>query len=539
MRAALSPLKGPLRQRKLIGRARTHTGAEWSGFPEMPQEGSVVSITSRSTSSARQPRLARRGWKAATALCLCAALGGCISLATPHVRPPLAVPDTFDGFGAAASAAPAAGIDWHDYFVDERLRALIAQALARNSDIRLALLRVAEARALHGIQRADSLPTIGVAFDATRARIPGDLNASGQSVVGNQMQAGVGFSDWEIDLWGRLRNLNDAALQIYLGTEAAHRAVQLSVIAQVANGYLGLRELDERLALARHTAARREASSRLFRRRFELGSACELELTQVDVLSLQASALVTQLEQARAIESHAMTLLVGGAADLSTWTEPLDAGVPFAAIAPGAPSELLLNRPDVEAAEFALKSANANVGAARAYFFPRIALTGAYGTASSELNGLFTTGGHSWSLAPSVSLPIFDRGRGAAAVELAKVQREQAAVRYEQVVRTAFRDVADALSARLWLGVQVDTMRATLVVQTERARLARLRYDSGAAHHLEVLDAERDGLAAGQQLVQTQRAWLAAQVTLYAALGGGSQHLAADAALAAPGRSAP
>jgi multidrug efflux system outer membrane protein len=501
----------------------------------MPQEGSFVYITVVSISSARHPGWVRRDWKIALraiTLCLCAGLGGCISLAPPHVRPPLAVPDTFDGFGAQAPAAPAAGMAWHDYFVDERLRVLIAQALARNHDVRVAVLRVAEARALHGIQRADSLPTIGVAFDATRARVPGDLNASGQSVVGNQMQFGVGFASWELDLWGRLRNLNEAALESYLGTEAAQRAVMLSVVAQVANGYLGLRELDERLVLARRTAASREASSRIFRRRFELGAASKLELTQVEVLSLQASALVTQLEQARAVESHAMTLLVDGAADLSPWAEPLNSGALFVALAPGVPSELLLNRPDIEAAEHALKAANASIGAARAYLFPRIELTGALGTASADLDALFHPQAYSWNLAPSVSLPLFDHGRNAAAVELSKVQRDQAAVRYEQTVHTAFRDVADALSARQWLGEQVDTMRATLAVQTERARLARLRYDSGAARYLEVLDAERDGLAAGQQLVQTQRAWLAAQVTLYAALGGGSKRLAADATLA-------
>jgi multidrug efflux system outer membrane protein len=298
------------------------------------------------------------------------------------------------------------------------------------------------------------------------------------------------------------------------------------VISQVAHGYLGLRELDERLVLARRTAASREASSRIFRRRFELGAASKLDLTQVELLALQASALTAQLEQARAVEAHAMTLLLGDAADLSPWAEPLDTSVLLAALEPGMPSELLLNRPDIEAAEHALKSANASVGAARAYFFPRLALTGVFGTASTELDGLFRAGSRSWSLAPSVSLPVFDSGRGAAAVELSKVQRDQAAVRYEQTVRTAFRDVADALSARHWLGLQVQTLRETLTVQTERARLAKLRYDHGADRYLEVLDAERGLLGAQQQLVQTQHAWLAAQVALYAALGGGSRHVA-------------
>lgn len=471
-----------------------------------------------------------RGRRAALGSALGLALAGCTTLAPPYERPALPVPDRFDGVDGTTPSTPVAGIGWRDYFADARLRALIEQALVHNGDLRAALLRVEEARAAYGIRRADRLPTVGAAFDAARARVPGDLNITGQPVVGSQFQLGVGLSSWELDLWGRVRSLNDAALQDYLSTDAARTAVILSVVVQVANGYLGLRELDERLVLAHRTAASREESLRIFRRRVELGATSKLELTQVELLWRQASALVAQLEQARAVQAHALTLLVGATADLSPSAERLDAQPMFRALEPGTPSELLLNRPDIVAAEYGLRAANANIGAARAAFFPRIALTGTFGTASAELDGLFRANSRAWTFAPGISLPIFDAGRRAAALDLAEVRREQAVVRYEQAVQAAFRDVSDALSTRRWLGEQMEIVRTTLAVQTERARLAKLRYDSGAARYLEVLDAERDLLGLEQQLVQTQRAWLSAQVALYAALGGGSQYLARRAA---------
>ncbi|MBN9426714.1 MAG: efflux transporter outer membrane subunit, partial [Burkholderiales bacterium] len=272
-------------------------------------------------------------------------------------------------------------------------------------------------------------------------------------------------------------------------------------------------------------------SLNIFRRRVELGATSRLELTQVDLLWRQASALVAQLEQARATQAHALALLVGAPIDLPPAGDRLDGAAMFRAVEPGIPSDLLLQRPDIVAAEHALKAANANIGAARAAFFPRIALTGSLGTASAALDGLFKSGSSAWTFAPSISLPIFDGGRRQASLDLATVRRDQAITAYEQVVQSAFRDVSDALSARRWLDEQTEILRATLQVQSERARLAKLRYDSGAARYLEVLDAERELLAAEQQLVQIERARLAVQVTLYAALGGGS--LAVDTTSAA------
>jgi len=456
-------------------------------------------------------------------------LAPALLLAACADRPPLATPDPAlpaayeapTGAGTAPLADTGAALpDWPAYFTDARLRTLIGQALAHNRDLRLAALRVAEARAAYGIQHADGLPTVALGADATRARTPADLNLSRRPLLGNQFQVGVGLASWELDLWGRVRALDDAALRSFLASDASRRAVALGLVLQVAQADLALRELDERLALARQAEASRAESLRIFRRRTELGATARLELTQVELLWQQAGALVQQLALARAQQAHALALLVGDSAAAPPPGERLDAVQLAAPLAPGLPSRLLLQRPDVRAAELALAAAEAQIDAARAAFFPRIALTGRYGTASAELDGLFQAGSGSWSFVPALSLPLFDRGRRQAGLSLAEVRRDQAVARYEQVVQSAFRDVSDALAARHWLAGQRATLQATEALLTERARLARLRYDSGAARYLEVLDAERDLLATAQQSVQVRRAQLAADVALYAALGG-------------------
>lgn len=458
-------------------------------------------------------------------------VAGCAPTLAPPAYPALAVPAAYaDPAGppvhpADPAAVPTAAhnLAWRDFFGDDpTLVRLLEQALAHNRDLRSALLRVEEARAAYGIQRSDRLPTLAASLAATRAGVPGDLNLTGRPVVGTQWQAGVGFAAWEIDFWGHLASLNEAALQSYLATDAARRAATLGLVAQVANAYLGLRELDERLALARRTLDSRAESLRIFRRRTELGATSRFELTQVELLWQQAAALVAQLEQARATQRHALTLLVGTDFDWPPMAQRLQ-DLPFARpLASGLPSELLVQRPDIVAAEHGLRAAHANVAAARAAFFPRVALTASAGTASVELEGLFGSGSQAWTFAPVLSLPLFDGGRRQAALDLAVVRREQAVVRYEQVIQAAFRDVSDALAARHWLAEQVRSLRATLDLQTERARLAKLRYDSGAVRYLDVLDAERERLLVEQALVQTRRAELSAQVALYAALGGGS-----------------
>jgi multidrug efflux system outer membrane protein len=474
-----------------------------------------------------------RGVVSLCALAGALALAGC-SLAPRYKAPSLPVATAYPADArmqpnATTEGRIAAETAWHDYFVDPHLRALIARALDNSRDLKTAVLRVAEARAAYGIQRADQLPTIAATADGSRARVPGDLNISGQSIVSSQYQVGAGLATWELDFWGRVRNLKDAALENYLATDEARRAITLSLIAQVADSYLALRELDERIALARQTIASREESLRIFKRRFEVGAIAKMDLVQVEVLLQQAQTLTAQLEQGRDVQAHALALLVGSPLPPLPENTGLSDDVVARELRVGLPSDLLLQRPDIVAAEHQLRAAHANIGAARAAFFPRITLTGSAGTASAELNGLFDSGSRAWSFMPSLSLPIFDAGRNRANLDLAEVRRDLAVTNYEKTVQTAFRDVSDALSARHWLTEQVRIAQATLAAQTERARLSLLRYDNGSAPYFEVLDAQRELLTAEQQLVQTRRALLSSRVSLYAALGGGSQEFAAPA----------
>ena len=447
-------------------------------------------------------------------------LAGCASMAPPYAPPPLPVAAQYPESDRAGAQAP--DIAWQAYFADARLQAMIAQALASNRDIRIAALRVEEARAAYGIQRAEQFPTVALGAEGSRTRVPGDLSLTGRPMTSAQYQVGLNVSAWELDFWGRVRSLKDSALQTLLASDEARRAVGVALVAQVANGYLGLRELDERVALARATVDSRAESLRIFTRRFEVGSISKLDLTQVETLLSQALSLSAQLEQARAVQAHALAQLVGGPVDLAPDTRRFDDASVLQPLHAGLPSALLVQRPDLVAAEHQLRAAQANIGAARAAFFPTISLTAAYGTASAELSGLFDSGSGAWNFAPRLVLPIFDAGRIRANLDLAEVRRDVAVATYEKSVQGAFREVADALSNRRWLALQVDIGKTTLAAQSERARLAKLRYDNGAAPYLEVLDAQRDLLTVEQQLVQTRRALLSSQVSLYAALGGGA-----------------
>lgn len=461
-------------------------------------------------------------------LTLSAALAGCAPLPLPSDQAspaPVAADWPADApMGQVTQGEPAVQIQWRDYFIDPDLRQIIQQSLTNNRDYRMALLRVEEASAAYSIRRSDQFPTIGVGASDSRSRVPGDLNLTGEPLVGSRYDVFAGMSNWELDLWGRVRSLKDAALQEYLATDAAQRAVRITLIANVASAWLGLRELDERLALARQTVESREKSYRIFKRRNEVGATSLLELTQVETLLIQARALTAQLEQARAAQAHALAVLLGDndAQFPATPGTLVDDGRIFAPLQVGLPSDLLTERPDIIAAEHRLQSAHANIKAARAAFFPTISLTGNFGTASAELGNLFKSGSRAWAFTPSISLPVFDAGRRRANLSLAQVRSDMAVVNYEKTIQTAFREVADALSARQWLAAQVANMEAAVDAQTRRAHLAQLRYDSGAAAFLEVLDAQRDLLEAQQQLVQARRSLLATHVSLYAALGGGA-----------------
>ena len=445
------------------------------------------------------------------------ALAGCSSMAPVYERPAAPVATQWPTFGAhnaQASATAAADLPWQDFVTDARLRALIDKALADNRDLRVAALSIEQARAQYQIRSADQTPTINLA--ATGNRQP----ASGGG-ISSTYTAGLALASWEIDFFGRIASLKDAALAQYLSSEEARRAVQTSLIASVANVWLSLQTNDALLVLAQDTLATRDDSLRLIRLRFDQGVASALDLRQAESLVAAARVALAQQQRLRALDVNALTLLVGQPlqADLIDTRETGD--TPFASIPAGLPSDLLARRADVRQAEQLLLAANANIGAAKAAFFPRIALTASAGSASSALSGLFKNGSWGWTLAPQALLPIFDAGRNQAGLDSALAGRDIAVAQYEKAIQSAFREVADALAGRATLGEQWRAQQQQAEAEADRFRLADLRYRNGVASSLDVLDAQRALFASQQALAQTRLALRQNQVLLYKALGGG------------------
>ncbi len=446
-------------------------------------------------------------------------LGGC-SLAPTYQRPAAPVATVYPT-GTAQGNATATG--WRNFFPDQRLQTLIAEALINNRDLRTAALRIEEARALYNVQSADLLPNLNVTAGESRSRTPASLSASGRSTVNSSYQVGLGLAAFELDFFGRVRSLNDAALAQYLATEEAAQSARIALVAEVAKAYLAERAFDEQYALAKQTLAGRAQAYQLAKQRFDVGASSALDLRQNEILVQSARASLAALTRQHAQAINALTLLVG---------KPL-AGLPPAHtlseqnlvtdIPAGLPSDLLIRRPDIRAAELQLKAANANIGAARAAFFPRISLTAGLGTASNALSGLFETGSRTWSFAPQMLLPIFDAGRNSANLNLAEVRKNVAVANYEKSIQVAFREVADALAARAALDEQIDALYAVQQAQAERLKLSDLRYRNGVASSLDVLDAQRELFTAQQSLVQARLLRLTNAVDLYRALGGGLQ----------------
>ncbi|WP_228275255.1 efflux transporter outer membrane subunit [Stakelama tenebrarum] len=453
----------------------------------------------------------------AAALCALLALSAC-NFAPDSPRPATALPAHYAGADGAASTAATVG--WQDFFRDPALRGLIGRALAANHDIRIAAANVAQARAAWRIEGAPLYPQLDAVGSGQRGQSIFTLPGVGTQPIDVRQVSAQLSAGWEIDFWGRLRNLRDAAASRFLASEESRRAVATGIIAQVANGYLLEREYAERVALARQAIANRTDALRIMRRRHEVGAGTRLDVARARILLAQAEQALQALEQDRAINRNALALLVGGG-PIDFDAEPDAVAIAPVALPTGLPSDLLVNRPDVIAAEYQLRAANADIGAARAAFFPNIRLTGAYGLISDDLDGLFSDGIEGWSFAPQITLPIFHGGQLRGNLGVAHARRDEAVARYEQTVQQAFRDVSDALVRRRQIGLQLDTARALVDAQRERARLAQLRFDNGRSSYLEVLDAERELFDAEQALVQLRRAQMASVVALYAALGGG------------------
>lgn len=465
---------------------------------------------------------------------LAATLLSACSLAPTYQRPaaPVAAAYPQDTAGAAArtsvplpaSAAAAVDTGWRSFFADARLRQLIEAALEHNRDLRTAVLRMEEARALYDVQSADRLPNLNASASVARAKTPAFLSSSGHSTVSKRYDAGLAISAFELDFFGRVKSLSDAALASYLATEEARQTAQISLVAQVAQAYYTERAYAEQLALAQQTYAARSRSYQLTQQRAEVGASSRLDLRSAETLMETARGAALSLARQRAQAENALTLLVGQNQPSTSGALPdqrqLDA---MSALPAGLPSELLARRPDIRAAEQRLKAATANIGAARAAFFPRISLTTSVGSSSPSLGGLFDSGSGSWSFAPQLSLPIFDAGRNRANLSLAETRKNIAVADYEKSIQTAFREVADALAARDYLGEQVQAQNSIVEAQADRLKLLQLRFEQGIASSLDVLDAQRELFSAQQTLVQVRQQRSGSAVDLYRALGGGLQ----------------
>ncbi|WPH20094.1 efflux transporter outer membrane subunit [Variovorax paradoxus] len=459
-----------------------------------------------------------------TALAAAMLLAGC-SLIPTYERPAAPVPTTYPGDPAQPAGQAAAAVPWESFFTDPRLNGLIRTALENNRDLRVSVLNIEQARAQFQIERSALFPALGLTGSGSRSS-PNPYQAFDSSVgsVSSQYSVNLGVTAWEIDFFGRIRALKDQALAQYLATEESRKAAQVSLIAAVATGWLTLIADDELLELTRQTLVTREESVRLTKMRFDNGVSSELDFQAANSLAETARASYAQQQRTRMQDENALALLLGAPVPADATAggiKGLDSVQPMPDVPAGLPSDLLAERPDIRAAEQQLIAANANIGAARANFFPRVSLTTTLGTASSEFSGLFDSGSKAWSFAPSVTLPIFDAGRNRATLDSAKAGREIAVAQYEKSIQTAFREVADALAGRATLGEQVRAQRAQADAESVRFRLSDMRYRNGIASALDLLDAQRSLYTAQQSAVTTRLLQLQNQVTLYKTLGGG------------------
>ncbi|MEW5837215.1 MAG: AdeC/AdeK/OprM family multidrug efflux complex outer membrane factor [Pseudomonadota bacterium] len=452
-------------------------------------------------------------------------VAGCASMAPEYQRPAAPVPAEFPQAAskAAADAPQAASIPWRDYFADPRLREVIAQALANNRDLRVATLNIEKARAQYQIQRAELFPSIGATGSQSVQRLPGDLTSSGEAATSRQYNANIGFTAWELDFFGRIRSLNDAAMQQYLATEEAQRSVQISLIAEIAQAWLTYAADRERLDLANRTYATRVKSHELIQRSFEVGVASALDVRQSESLVQSARADKARYQTVLALDENALTLLVGDSLRTEWMPESLSASVSAVGELPtGLPSEVLVRRPDILQAEYALRAENATIGAARAAFFPSITLTAGAGTASSALDGLFASGSGAWSFVPQIRVPIFEAGRLQASLDVAEVQRDIGVAQYEKAIQSAFREVADALAEKATLDERLDARRKLVAANADSVRLSEVRYASGVDSFFVLLDAQRTLFSSELLLIEVRLSEAVNRVTLYKALGGGA-----------------
>ncbi|MGV8842781.1 MAG: AdeC/AdeK/OprM family multidrug efflux complex outer membrane factor [Pseudomonas sp.] len=451
-------------------------------------------------------------------------LGGC-SLIPEYQQPDAPVAAQYPQ-GPAYSPSEAAGVaaseqGWRQFFHDPALQQLIQSALLNNRDLRVAALNLDAYRAQYRIQRAELLPAISANGTGSRQRMPAELSQTGQTGIYSQYSATLGISAYELDLFGRVRSLSEEALQTYLSSEQARRSTQISLVASVATAYLTWQADQELLVLTQDSLKAFEDSYRLTARSNEVGVASALDLSQSRTAVEGARVKLAQYQRLVAQDRNSLILLVGAGLPGDLPAGQALSGELLSGLPAGLPSDLLQRRPDILEAERLLEAANANIGAARAAFFPSISLTANAGTASSQLSGLFDGGSGTWLLQPQINLPIFNAGSLRASLDYSKIQKDLRVARYEKSIQTAFQEVADGLAARGTYTRQLSAQRDLVAANQDYYRLAERRYRIGIDSHLTFLDAQRSLFSAQQALISDRLAQLASEVNLYKALGGG------------------
>jgi len=452
---------------------------------------------------------------------------GCLtacSLTPTLQRPAAPVPLSFPMTATTqASTLPASALGWRAMFGDPRLQRLIELSLANNRDLRLATLNVEAAQAQANIQRAARLPAVGLDGMHTRERaLSNDTNGQTRREVSQQTGVNVALSAFELDLFGRVRALSDAAFARYLASEQGRDAAQIALVGAVAEAYFTQRLADEQLQLTERTLADWQQSLKLARLLKQADQNSSLDVAQAEGQVALAEADLEARRRARAQADNALQLLVGSElpGDLPP-ALPLERQPSIARLPAGLPADLLLSRPDLRQAEQMLVAANADIGAARAAFFPQISLTASFGYASTSLGGLFDTARQVWRFAPQISQPLFHGGRLRAELRLAEVRKSEAVAQYERTIQTAFREVADALVGTATFDRQIEAQLRAVTAAERRLSLSDLRYRAGVDGRLELLDAQRQLQAARQALLELRRAEIANRVALYKSLGGG------------------
>ena len=453
-------------------------------------------------------------------LSLAVLLAGC-SLIPEYQRPasPSAAQYPQGAIYPTQTTAAARTEDWRTLFNDPALQQLIESALLNNRDLRVAALNVEAFQAQYRIRRADLLPAVSANASESRQRLPPSVTRS-KAMINSTYAANLGVSAYELDFFGRVRSLSEQALQTWLATEQARRSAELSLVANVANAYLTWRADQELLELTRQTLAADEQSLRLTTRNRDAGKSSALEQAQAKTSVDSSRANLARYKRQVAQDLNSLTLLVGAPVPEQLPAQPLASDL-IRQLPAGLPSDLLQRRPDILQAEYQLKAANANIGAARAAFFPSVSLTASAGTSSRDLSGLFSAGSGAWTFQPQINLPIFNAGSLRASLDYSKLQKDVAVAEYEKSIQTAFQEVANGLAARSTYQQQLQAQRDLVQATQDYYNLAQHRYQNGVDSSLTFLDAQRSLFSSQQGLITDRLAQLVAEVNLYTALGGG------------------